>query len=89
MRTKKKAYFERKLTEKIDKPKELWTDLKFLVLKFERSITNINCLENEKSTNFNAKDIADNFWIYFSNLAKSLASKLPNPSSKYGVLSVV
>ena len=50
--TKKKAYFESKLTENIGKPKELWNCLKSLGLKFESSISNINCLENDKSLNF-------------------------------------
>ena len=86
--TKKKAYFESKLTENIGKPKELWNCLKSLGLKFESSISNINCLENDKSVNFDVKDIAKDFSAYFSNLAENLVSKLPNPSNKYGVLSV-
>ena len=56
IRTKKKAYFESKLTENIGKPKELWNCLKSLGLKFESSISNINCLENDKSVNFDVKD---------------------------------
>ena len=86
--TKKKAYFESKPTENIGKPTELWKSLKSLGVKFERSISNINCLENDKSTNFDVKDIAKDFTAYFSNLAENLVSKLPNPSNKYGVLSV-
>ena len=86
--TKKKAYFESKLTENIGKPKELWNCLKSLGLKFESSISNINCLENDKSVNFDVKDIAKDFSAYFSNLAENLASKLLNPSTKYGVLPV-
>ena len=86
--TKKKAYFESKLTENIGKPKELWNCLKSLGLKFESSISNINCLENDKSVNFDVKDIAKDFSAYFSNLAENLASKLLNPSNKYGVLPV-
>ena len=50
--TKKKAYFESKLTENIENPKELWKCLKSLGLKLERSISNINCPENDRSTNF-------------------------------------
>ena len=37
---------------------------------------------------FDVKDIAKGFSAYFSNLAKNPLSKLPNPSNKYGVLSV-
>ena len=32
--------------------------------------------------------MAKDFSAYFSNLAENLVSKLPNPSNKYGVLSV-
>ena len=35
--------------------------LKFLGMKFERSISNINCLEKDKSVNFDVKDIAKDF----------------------------
>ena len=59
-------------------------ELKSLGLKFERSISIINCLENDKSANFDVKDIAKDFSVYFSNLAKNLVRKLPNPSNKYG-----
>ena len=86
--TKKKAYFESKLTENIGNPKKLWKRLKSLGLKFERSISNINCLENDKSANFDVKDIAKGFSAYFSNLAENLVRQLPNPSNKYGALSV-
>ena len=46
---KEKACFERKLTENNGKPKKLWKSLKSLGLKFERSVSNINFLENDKS----------------------------------------
>ena len=88
IRTKKKAYFESKLTENAGKPNQLWKCLKSLGLKFERSISNITCLENDKSANFDVKDIAKDFSAYFSNFAENLVSKLPNPSNKYCVFSV-
>ena len=69
IRTKKKAYFESKLTENAGKPNQLWKCLKSLGLKFERSISNITCVENDKSANFDVKDIAKDFSAYFSNLA--------------------
>ena len=58
--------------------------LKSLGLKFESSISDINCLENDKSTNFDVKD----FSAYFSNLTANFMSKLSNSSNKFGVLSV-
>ena len=85
---KKKNYFKSKLTDNIGKPKELQKSLKSLDLEFKRPISNINCLENDKSANFDVKDTAKDFSAYFSNLAQNLVSKLPNPSNKYGVLSV-
>ena len=88
IRTKKKAYFESKLTENIGKPKELRKSLKSLVLKYERSISNIYCLENDRSANFDVKDITKDFSAYFSNFAENIMSKLPNLLNKYGVLSV-
>ena len=88
IRTKKKAYYENKLTENIGKPEELWKSLKSLDLKYERSICNINYLENYKSANFDVKNITKDFSANFSNLAENLLSKLPNPSNKIGVLSV-
>ena len=41
---------------------------------------NINCLENDKSVNFNVKHIARDFSAYFSSLAENLVSKFPNPN---------
>ena len=63
--TKKKTYFESKVTENIGKPKEIWKCLKSLGLKFECSISNLNCLQNDKSDNFDVKNIAKDFSAYF------------------------
>ena len=86
--TKKEAWFKWKLTDNVGKPKELWKDLKSLGLEFESSISNISCLENNKSANFDVKDIAEDFSVCSLNLAENHVSKLSNPSNKYGVLSV-
>ena len=69
--TKKKAYLESKLTENIGKPKELWKSLKYLGLKYDRSISNISCLENDKSADFDVRYTAKDFSVYFSNLAEN------------------
>ena len=45
-RTKKNVYIESQVTENIGKAKELWKILKYLFLKFESSISNVNWLEN-------------------------------------------
>ena len=70
IRKKKKAYFESKLTKNIGKPKELRKSLKSLGLKFERSIPNIYCLENDRSANFDVKDIAKILVLIFRILLK-------------------
>ena len=85
---RKRLTLKKKLIENIGKPKGLWKGLKSLGLKLERSISNINCLENDKSVNFDVKDIAKDFSAYFSNLAENFVSRLLSPSNKYGVLSV-
>ena len=79
IRMKKKAYFESKLTDNIGQPKELQKSLKFLGLIFERSVSNINCLKNDKSANFDVIDIAKTFSAFFSTLAENLVSNLPIP----------
>ena len=78
IRAKEKAYFEKKLTENIGKPKELWKSLKVLSLKFECYISNINCLENDKSGYFDVKDMVKKVSPYISNLAENLVSKNPS-----------
>ena len=80
IRTKKKAYFEIKLTQNIGKSKELCRSLKSLGLKIKPSISNVNCLENDESAIFDVKDTGKNFRAYFSNVAENLVSKLPNAS---------
>ena len=86
--TKKKTYFESKRIENIGKPKGLWKSLKSLGLIFEHSVSNINCLEIDKSANFDVKDIAKYFKVYFSNLNQNLVGRLPNPINTNSVLSV-
>ena len=49
----------------------------------------MNCLENDKSANFDVKDIVEEFSLYFSNLVEKLMSQVPNPLNKYSVLSVL
>ena len=41
--------------------------------------------ENDKRTNDDVEDKAEDFSAYFLNLAENLWSKRPNSSNKYGV----
>ena len=56
----------------VGKPKKLRKSLKSLGLKFERSISNINYLENDKYSNFDANNIVKEFSAYFSNFGEDL-----------------
>ena len=67
--------------------KELRKSLNSLGLKFECSIFNTDCLEKNKSANFDVNDIDKDFSACFSNLAGNIVSKPPNPSNKYDMLS--
>ena len=87
IRTMKKTYFESKLTENIGKSKQLWKSLKSLGLKYERSISNINYLENDKFANFDVEDINKDFSACFSNFDENFVSKHPNSLKTYDVLS--
>ena len=87
IRTKKKTYFESKLTENTGKSKQLWKSLKSLGLKYERSISNINYLENDKFANFDVEDINKDFSACFSNFDENFVSKHPNSLNTYDVLS--
>ena len=60
IRTKKKAYFESKLTENIGKLKELWKSLKSLGLKFESSISNIEYIISNCKTKSNINSSLEN-----------------------------
>ena len=81
---KKKSYFENKLKMNIGKPKELWKTLKNLGLP-HNSTSNANiCLINNEKTSFNAKDNANLFKDFFSNLANNLFLKLPEAPKRFG-----
>ena len=81
---KKKSYFETKLKENIGKPKELWKTLKNLGLP-QKSTSGVNiCLKTNEKTSFDAKENANIFKNFFSNLARNLFLKLPEASKKFG-----
>ena len=63
-------------------------EFKIFSPEIERSVSNINSLENSKSANFDVRYTDKDFSAYFSNLTENLVSKLPNSSNKYGMLSV-
>ena len=87
MQQNKRAFFNDKLSEYIDKPKELCETLKSLGIRKKTLISNFNGVESNIKLKFDEKTIA-NIFKDFSNLAKSLLIKLPNAPNKYNLESV-
>ena len=89
MRQKKQAFFQVKLSETIGKPKELWESLKALSMPNKTVISNFNPTEENDTLTYDTRSISKMFKNFFSNLAKSLLIKLPNPPDKYNLQSVI
>ena len=87
--SKKQAFFEEKLSETIGKPKELWESLKSLGMPKRTVISNFNAIEENDTLTYDTRSISKIFKNFFSNLAKSLLIKLPNPPDKYNLQSVL
>ena len=78
--SKEQAFFEEKLSETIGKPKELWKSLKSLGMPTKTVISNFNAIEENDT--YETRSISKIFKNFFSNLAKTLLMKLPNPWDK-------
>ena len=87
MQQNKRAFFNDKLSEYIDKSKELCETLKSLGIRKKTLISNFNGVESNIKLKFDEKTIV-NIFKDFSNLAKSLLIKLPNAPNKYNLESV-
>ena len=87
--SKKQTFFEEKLLETIGKPKELWECLKSLGMPKRTVISNFNAIEENDTLNCDTHSISKIFKKFFSNLAKSLLIKLPNPPDKCILQSVL
>ena len=68
IKQKKKRYLEKKLSENIAKPKELWETLKSLGLPNKKSSPSNICLKYKNGSLFESLSIAGNFkrYYYFS-----------------------
>ena len=73
----------------IGKPKELWESLKSLGMSNKMLISNFNAIEENDTLTYDTCSISKSFKNFFSNLAKSLLIKLPNPPDKYNLQSVI
>ena len=84
--SKKKQYFEEKLSENIAKPKELWQTLKSLGLPNKKNSPSNICLKYKNGLSFESLSIA--FKKYCSSLAGNLVLKLPKPPNNFGIQTV-
>ena len=90
IKSKKKSYFEDKLKENIEKPKELWKTLNDLGLSKKGSqsgAANVCLNENGKFV-FEPAAISNIFKTFFSDIGKNLLEKLPTASRRFGKDSV-
>ena len=87
--SKKQAIFQEKLSETIGKLKELWEYLKSLGIPNKTVISNFNAIEENDTLTYDTRSISNIFKDFFSNLAKSLLIKLPNPPDKYNLQPVI
>ena len=87
--TKKQAFFKEKLSETIVQPKELWESLKSLGMPNKTEISNFNAIEQRTTLTHDIRSISIVFKNLFSNLAEPLLIKLPKPSDKYNLKSLI
>ena len=85
---RKKQYLEKKLSESIAKPKQLWQTLQSLGIPNKGNSPSNICLKNKNDLSFDSLSIAETFKKYYSSLAKNLGLKLPKPPNNFGVQSV-
>ena len=85
VKRKKSVFFENKLKQNIGNPKDLWKALKSLGLPKKTVPSNSVCLKVDGEFSFEAKENAECFKKFYSNLAEDLLSKLPSTTTKrYG-----
>ena len=82
---KKKLYFEEKIAENKNNPKQLWRTLKSLGMPSKGGRQSKISLKENGVVSFDPKRNANIFCRFFSNLANSLLLKLPRPKNKFGI----
>ena len=84
---KKQAFFDEKLLESDNKPKELWSTLKSLGMPKKIVVSNFNAIDDNSLT-YDIKTMSKICKDFFLNLAEFFPAKLPDPSSKYNLESL-
>ena len=89
LQQKKQAFFKEKLSETIDKPKQLWEYLKSLRMPNKTVMSNFNVIEKGNTLTHDTHSISKIFKNLSWNLAESLLVKLPKSPDKYNLKSVI
>ena len=87
--TKNQAFYKEKISERIDKPKEIWESLKYLGKPNKTLLSNFNAMEDNDTLTLDTRSIPTVFKNFFSSLAKSFLIKFQNPLDKYNLESVI
>ena len=86
---KKRSFFEKKLSESIGKPKDLWKALKSLGLPNKISSCEVSALKINNTVEHDANLILEGFKNYYSTLAENLVNMLPKAPNKYSINTVI
>ena len=86
---KNRLFFEKKLTESIGKPKDLWKALKSLRLPNKTSSCEVSALQINNTVEHDANLILEGFKNYYSTLAVKLVNMLPKTLNKYSINTVI
>ena len=86
---KNRVFFEKKLSESIAKPKELWKALKSLGLPNKISFCEVNALKINNTVEHDANSVLESFKSYYSTLAENLVKMLPKAPNKYSNNTVI
>ena len=69
---KKRAFVENKLIESIDKPKDLWKDLRSLGLPSKTASCEVNALKIKNTVEHDVNSVLEGFRNYYSTLSENL-----------------
>ena len=86
---KNRSFFEKKLSESIGKPKDLWKALKSLGLPNKISSCEVSALKINNTVEHDANLILEGFKNYYSTLAENLVNMLPKAPNKYSINTVI
>ena len=86
---KKRSLFEKKLSESIGKPKDLWKALKSLGLPNKISSCEVSALKINNTVEHDANSILEGFKNYCSTQAEDLVNVLPKVPNKYCINTVI